>query len=72
MDNTKDLVEEWISENPEFTIKYIYKENGGLYTAYNEAIANISTELSVCIDSDDFMPNDAIEKDIYFLEKVWF
>ena len=41
---------------------YIYKENGGLYTGYNTAYASIDTELCVCIDSDDYMPDDAVEK----------
>lgn len=45
-----------------FRIEYIYKQNGGLYTGYNTAYATIQTELCVCIDSDDFMPNDAVEK----------
>lgn len=43
-------------------IEYIYKSNGGLYTGYNVAYATIQTELCVCIDSDDFMPVDAVEK----------
>ena len=43
-------------------ITYIYKPNGGLYTGYNVAYASIETELSVCVDSDDYMPNDAVEK----------
>ena len=43
-------------------IHYIYKENGGLYTGYNTAYASIDTELCVCIDSDDYMPDDAVEK----------
>ena len=43
-------------------IEYIYKPNGGLYTGYNTAYATIQTELCVCIDSDDFMPDDAIDK----------
>lgn len=43
-------------------ITYIYKENGGLYTGYNAAYANITTELCVCIDSDDYMPDDAVQK----------
>lgn len=43
-------------------IEYIYKPNGGLYTGYNAAYATILTELSVCIDSDDYMPDDAVEK----------
>ena len=42
-------------------IEYIYKPNGGLYTGYNVAYATIQTELCVCIDSDDFMPDDAVE-----------
>lgn len=66
-DNTKDLVQQWISnEDNGFNIRYIYKENGGLHTAYNEAIANMETELSMCIDSDDFPPDDAVERIIKF------
>lgn len=59
-DNTKELVEGWIREGL-IPIRYIYKENGGLYTGYNTAYENIDTELCVCIDSDDFMPDDAVE-----------
>lgn len=44
------------------TVEYIYKPNGGLYTGYNVAYATIATELCVCIDSDDYMPDDAVEK----------
>lgn len=43
-------------------IEYIYKPNGGLYTGYNVAYATIQTELCVCIDSDDYMPDDAVGK----------
>ena len=60
-DNTEELVRKWIAEETEFEIQYVYKENGGLHTAYNEAIARLQTELAVCIDSDDYMPNDAVE-----------
>ncbi len=42
-------------------IEYIYKPNGGLYTGYNVAYAVIRTMLCVCIDSDDYMPNNAVE-----------
>ncbi len=47
-------------------IEYIFKPNGGLYTGYNVAYDTIQTELCVCIDSDDFMPDDAVEKIIRF------
>ena len=59
-DNTKEIVEKWIKEN-KIEIQYIYKENGGLHTGYNVAIEHMDTELSVCIDSDDWMPDNAIE-----------
>lgn len=65
-DNTGYIVKKWINE-ADFKISYIYKENGGLHTGYNVAIENIFTELCVCIDSDDFMPNDAVEK----ITKFW-
>lgn len=65
-DNTRTVVEGWLQEPLDFEIQYYYKENGGLHTAYNEAIAHIETELCVCIDSDDFMPDDAVEKILRF------
>lgn len=60
-DGTKELVAQWQACENGYPIRYIYKENGGLHTGYNTAIANMDTELSVCIDSDDSMPEDAIE-----------
>ncbi len=59
-DNTAEVVQGWIDEK-KIEIRYIYKENGGLHTGYNTAIANLDTELSVCIDSDDWLPDDAVE-----------
>ena len=49
-------------QTDKLSIEYIYKPNGGLYTGYNVAYATIQTELCVCIDSDDYMPDDAVEK----------
>ena len=60
-DNTREVVSKWISENNDFEIYYYYKENGGLHTAYNEAISHLDTELAVCIDSDDYMPDNAVD-----------
>ena len=67
-DNTREVVESWLREPLDFELRYYYKENGSLHTAYNEAIARIDTELCVCIDSDDFMPDDAVEKILAFWE----
>lgn len=60
-DNTREVVEGFIKEQ-RIPIRYIWKENGGLYTGYNTAYEVISAPLNVCIDSDDFMPDAAVEK----------
>ena len=59
-DGTAALIQSFLDEGL-IPIQYIYKENGGLYTGYNTAYANIETELNVCIDSDDAMPENAVE-----------
>ena len=59
-DNTKELIGQWQSEK-KISIEYIYQDNQGMHGAHNTAYKNINTELNVCIDSDDYMPNDAIE-----------
>lgn len=60
-DNTASIVKAWVAEN-KIPIRYVYKENGGLYTGYNVAYSLIESELCVCVDSDDYMPDDAVEK----------
>ncbi len=59
-DNTKELVKKW-QEEKKIDIQYIYQENQGMHGAHNTAYANIDTELNVCIDSDDFMTDNAVE-----------
>lgn len=64
-DNTREVVEKWIC-NSDFKIRYIYQENQGMHGAHNTAYKNITTELNTCIDSDDYMPVDAVENIITF------
>lgn len=66
-DNPYETIKTWLDVDNGFEIKYIYKENGGMHTAHNTAYENIDTELNVCIDSDDYMPDNAIE----LIEKCW-
>ncbi|MBR3909089.1 MAG: glycosyltransferase family 2 protein [Clostridia bacterium] len=68
-DNTKELVSKWQSNDNRFEIQYFYKKNGGMHTAHNVAYKNITTELNVCIDSDDMMPVDAVDKILTFWDK---
>lgn len=84
-DNTRSVVELWIDASSKqvveggfegysadaswLHIRYCYKENGGLHTGYNKAIELMDTELCVCIDSDDFMPDDAVDTILCFWDK---
>jgi glycosyltransferase involved in cell wall biosynthesis len=64
-DNTKDLVNRWIVEDI-IPIRYYRQHNQGMHGAHNTAYNLIDTELNVCIDSDDYMPDDAVEKIITY------
>lgn len=65
-DNTSEQIKKW-EEEKVIPIRYIYQENKGYCEARETAFRNIYTELHVCIDSDDWMPVDAVEK----ILKLW-
>lgn len=60
-DDTRELVAGWQAEG-RIEIQYAYKANGGMHTAHNRAYELMQTELNVCIDSDDWMPDNAVER----------
>lgn len=64
-DHTEEMVRGWIEEN-HIEIRYIKQNNLGMHGAHNTAYEHIETELNVCIDSDDYMPDDAVEKIVHF------
>lgn len=68
-DNTRSLVETWKNNDNGFEIKYIYKENGGLASGYNKAIEVADTELCMCVDSDDYLTDNAIETILNFWDQ---
>lgn len=59
-DSTGELVKEWIAEG-KINIEYHYQENQGMHGAHNTAYRLINTELNVCIDSDDYLADNAVE-----------
>ena len=59
-DGTCELVSQWIAEN-KIDIRYHYQDNQGLHVAHNTAYGLIDTELFMYIDSDDYLPDDAVE-----------
>jgi len=59
-DNTEELIRSWISEK--FIEIYYYKQNnGGKQRAHNKAVEICDTELFICVDSDDYLTEHAIE-----------
>lgn len=64
-DNTEELIKKWISEGS-VPIRYHYQQNQGMHGAHNMAYDLIDTELNVCIDSDDYMADEAVERIVTF------
>lgn len=64
-DHTGELVNSWMKEK-KIEIQYHWQENQGMHGAHNTAYELIETELNVCIDSDDYMPDQAVEKIVSF------
>lgn len=60
-DRTKELIKEWQEENV-IKILYFYKKNEGMHSAHNLAYEKITTPWNTCIDSDDMMAENAVEK----------
>lgn len=60
VDGTEKLVKSWQKEN-KIIVTYIKKENGGKHTAIDLSNKVCETEFICCIDSDDYLTNDATE-----------
>ena len=65
-DGTEQLVHQWMKESHGFNIRYVYKENRGMHTAYNTAYEMIETELSMNVDSDDYLTDTAVDEILTF------
>ena len=82
-DGTRQLVRSWISESTLheednemsgmskdaqwLPIRYVYQQNQGMHGAHNTAYEHITTELNTCIDSDDYVTDDAVA----LIENFW-
>ena len=63
-DDTCKVVEEQIlndANNNHLTVRYVYKNNGGKHTAVNKGVDLANGELIFIADSDDMLPENAIE-----------
>ena len=58
-DGTRELVAGWVAAG-RVRIRYMHKDNGGKHTALNAGIATISSRLTIIVDSDDHLTDDAV------------
>ena len=59
-DGTRELVDGWIAEG-RIKLRYVYKENGGKPSAHNLGVKMTAGELFFCVDSDDYLTDNAVE-----------
>ncbi|MBQ8311246.1 MAG: glycosyltransferase family 2 protein [Clostridia bacterium] len=59
-DGTKELIESYINEK-KIAIAYRRKENGGKASAINLGLETLCTPFWVCLDSDDYLFEDAVD-----------
>ncbi|MGN4437153.1 glycosyltransferase family A protein [Bacillus cereus group sp. MYBK69-1] len=59
-DNTEVLVQSFIKES-KIEIEYVYQNNGGKMRAHNSGVERIETPLFMCVDSDDYLSDNAVD-----------
>ena len=65
-DNSANIAKEFVNNHP--TVKYFYKNNGGLSSARNYGIKKASGDYIIFLDSDDFW---AGQNNLQLINKIW-
>lgn len=60
-DNTEGIVKNWINEH-KINIRYYYQNNSGKMQAHNIGVNKASSDLFICVDSDDYLFPTSVEK----------
>ena len=60
-DNLRQKIEK-LKKESDFEIRYYYQKNQGKHVAHNTGVEKCDTELFFCVDSDDYLTDDAVEK----------
>ena len=68
VDNTQELVEKWIEEK-KIEIRYFKQANGGKQRAHNLGVEKSKEEIFVCVDSDDYVLPEFVEKQLEYFER---
>lgn len=68
-DSTATLIADF-QKKASFPIVYRRKDNGGKHTAYNEALGLARGDIFFTVDSDDWLPDDSIEKIVGYASQL--
>lgn len=60
-DGTSDMVRQWTESSP-VHIRYYYQDNSGKPAAHNRGVALAEGDLFCCVDSDDYLKDDALKE----------
>lgn len=67
-DNTEALINKWQDER-KIIIRYFWQENAGKAQAHNLGVEVAERQLFLCVDSDDFLLSNAVERILDLWEK---
>ena len=68
-DQTENKVKKFLTENKIKKIRYFKQQNSGKHVAFNMAIEKSKGELFICVDSDDYLTDDALDNIIQYYNK---
>lgn len=72
-DGSKDqspvIIEKWIQNNKDITVKFLSRENKGVCQTLNELVSKSSGKYVLVLASDDYLVNDTIAERVDILEK---
>lgn len=60
VDNTESIVQAFLDEK-RFLVRYVKQQNGGKHRAYNRALELAQGDWFFCVDSDDWLADEAIK-----------
>ena len=69
-DNSKEVVEKFNGLSHDFSIHYLYQQNGGKHRAINRGVKEAKGELFLILDSDDSLPSTSIETIIRYYHHI--
>lgn len=70
IDDTENIIKEWLRKDNPFPISYYKQDNGGKHRAINNALNLAQGKLFFIVDSDDYLKNNAIETIIKFVNSL--